>query len=262
LTQTLSTLLIILGYLLVARACLSLKKADWKYLLFAATNVAGIVLLFDWSAGRGKAIVFLIAYLLLVGFHFLMLQLFARRQGWWPWLAFISPILSLIAIRYMPFLWESVWRILHLNFDRSVAEFFIGISYMAFRLSHLALEVRNGLVKKPTLAEYFGFAFFLPTLVVGPINPYSVHQQSLTSPDGEVTPIGRSLLRIVVGATKFQFLANIFNQLSYGGLLLDGHPHAPVDLLIASVAYYLYIYCNFSGFCDMAIGGLVCWVFM
>ena len=125
---------------------------------------------------------------------------------------------------------------------------------MAFRLSHLALEVRNGLVKKPTLAEYFGFAFFLPTLVVGPINPYSVHQQSLTSPDREVTPIGRSLLRIVVGATKFQFLANIFNQLSYGGLLLDGHPHAPVDLLIASVAYYLYIYCNFSGFCDMAIG--------
>ena len=253
-SQTFSTPLIILGYLLVARACLSLKHDDWKYFLFAATNVAGIVLLFDWSAGRGKAIVFLIAYLLLVGFHFLMLQLFARRQGWWPWLAFISPIAALIAIRYMPFLWDSAWRILHINFDRPVAEFFIGISYMAFRLSHLALEVRNGLVKKPTLAEYFGFAFFLPTLVVGPINPYSVHHESITSPDREVTPIGRSLLRIVVGATKFQFLANILNQLSYGGLLLDGYPHAPVDLLIAGVAYYLYIYCNFSGFCDMAIG--------
>lgn len=251
---TLSPLLILLGYLLVARACLSLKNHNWKHILFAATNLAGIVLLFDWSAGRGKGILFFVAYVLLVSFHFLLLRLFGQRQGWLPWLAFISPIASLIVIRYMPFLWESVWRTLHLNIDRPVTGFFIGISYMAFRLSHLVLELRNRLVKRPTLAEYLGFAFFLPTLVVGPINPYSAHQHSIDAPDREVTPFGGSLFRIIVGAAKFQFLANILNQLSYTGLVLDGHPHPPIDLLISAVAYYLYIYCNFSGFCDMAIG--------
>ena len=46
----------------------------------------------------------------------------------------------------------------------------------------------------------------------------------------------------------------MLNQLSYGGLLLDGHPHAPLDLLIAGVAYYLYIYCNFSGILRHGIG--------
>jgi D-alanyl-lipoteichoic acid acyltransferase DltB (MBOAT superfamily) len=47
----------------------------------------------------------------------------------------------------------------------------------------------------------------------------------------------------------------LLNQLTYSGLLLDGHPHLWVDLPIAAVAYYLYLYCNFSGFCDIAIGG-------
>jgi D-alanyl-lipoteichoic acid acyltransferase DltB (MBOAT superfamily) len=90
--------------------------------------------------------------------------------------------------------------------------------------------------------------------MVGPINPYSVHYRSLTAPDRTVTPVGRSWLRILIGAAKYQFLGNIFNQLSYSGLLLDGHQHAPVDLAIAAVCYHLYLYCNFSGFCDMAIG--------
>lgn len=253
-TQTIRLLLIFLGYLLIARGCLSLKNYRLKVGLFALTNLAGIVLIFDWSAGRGKAIVFFVAYVFLVGFHHLMLRLFAEREGWLPWLAFLSPIAALIAIRYMPFLWNSVWNALGISLDRPLAVFFIGISYMAFRLSHLVLEVRNGVVKKPDLWEYLGFAFFIPTLVVGPINPYSTHQSSLSHPNREVTPIGRSLLRIIVGATKYQFLASIFSQLSYQGLLLDGHPHALIDLPIAAVAYYLFLYCNFSGFCDMAIG--------
>jgi D-alanyl-lipoteichoic acid acyltransferase DltB (MBOAT superfamily) len=36
--------------------------------------------------------------------------------------------------------------------------------------------------------------------------------------------------------------------------MLDGHPHHWIDLVIAAVAYYLFLYFNFSGFCDMAIG--------
>ncbi len=49
------------------------------------------------------------------------------------------------------------------------------------------------------------------------------------------------------------FLGGILNQFSYQGLLLDQQASA-VDLLVAVPAYYLYLYCNFSGYCDMAIG--------
>jgi D-alanyl-lipoteichoic acid acyltransferase DltB (MBOAT superfamily) len=61
-------------------------------------------------------------------------------------------------------------------------------------------------------------------------------------------------LRLLIGAVKYRFLAGLLDQMTYTGLLLDGHPHHWADLGVAAVAYYLYLYCNFSGFCDMAIG--------
>ncbi len=218
------------------------------------TNLVGIGVLFDWSGGKGRAIVFFGAYILLVSFLYLTMRLFAKRDHRLSSLALLSPIAALVAIRYLPFVWSALWRALQLNVDRPVAVYFVGISFMMFRLSHLALEVKSGIAPRPTLWRYLGFAFFIPTLTVGPINRYSTHNHSLEQPDREVTPIGRSFFRIVIGATKYQFLGNCFNQLSYTGLLLDGHPHTPFDLIVAAISYYLYIYCNFSGFCDMAIG--------
>lgn len=254
LASTALFLLKFLAYLLAARACLALKNYRWKTSLFALTNLVGIGVLFDWSAGRGKAIVFFAAYLIIVCFLYVMMRLFAKRANWLSWLALLSPIVPLIAVRYLPFLWDTLWRTLQLNLDRPVAAFFIGISFMAFRLSHLALEVKGKIVPRPSIWEYLGFAFFVPTMVVGPINQYSTHHHSMNQLDRTVTPLGLSLLRIIVGAAKFQFLASIFNQLSYSGLILDGHPHGLFDLAVAAVSYYLFLYCNFSGFCDMAIG--------
>ena len=59
---------------------------------------------------------------------------------------------------------------------------------------------------------------------------------------------------VIVGAVKYRFIGPLLNQLTYSGLLLDGHPHFWIDLPVSAIAYYLYLYCNFSGFCDIAIG--------
>jgi membrane protein involved in D-alanine export len=67
-------------------------------------------------------------------------------------------------------------------------------------------------------------------------------------------PMGRCALRILVGFVKFEFLGVLCNQLTYSALLMDDHPHHWIDLPVAILFFYLYLYCNFSGFCDMAIG--------
>ncbi len=67
-------------------------------------------------------------------------------------------------------------------------------------------------------------------------------------------PVGRAALRILVGAVKYEFLGTLCSQLTYSGLLLDDHPHQWMDLPVAMLFFYLYLYLNFSGFCDMAIG--------
>ena len=130
----------------------------------------------------------------------------------------------------------------------------IGMSYLAFRCSRLVLEeVQNGTVKKPGLWQYLNFAFFLPTMPVGPINTYANYRRGFEAMPWEV-PVGRALLRILVGWVKDQFLGALLKQLTYSGFLENGHLHHWVHLPVAMVFYYLYLYCNFSGFCDMAIG--------
>jgi D-alanyl-lipoteichoic acid acyltransferase DltB (MBOAT superfamily) len=242
------------AYLLAARASLSLRAPEWRRMCFAFANLGGIALFLDWSQGRRRGIFLMTAYVAMVSWHYLLLRNSMKPGRSWTWAAFASPLAALAIVRYLPALFEPLWRVLPGILDRPLDIFFIGISYVAFRLSYLALEVRNGAAPVPDYWQYLGFCFFLPTLVAGPINPYSVHQGSIEKPDSQATPLGLTLARIAAGFAKYQFLGNMFNQLSYRGLLLDGHPHGAADLVVAAISYHLYLYCNFSGFCDIAIG--------
>ncbi len=260
----------ILAYIGAVRFSLSRPKSKLRSALFAGFNIVFLVWLsllatvtFDefvnvpiLDLGRQavtRHMLLIGAYVLAVTAGFFLMRALAKREGWLPWIAFFYPISLLVAFRFImpsaePALEAWGWR------DWVVPAAIIGLSYMAFRLSYLVLEVRNGFAEMPSLSEYLGFAFFLPTMVIGPINPFSFHQRSLNTIDERPVQVGTSLLRILVGATKYLFLAHLANQLSYTGLFLDGKPHGLFDLGIAVVFYYLYLYLNFSGFCDMAIG--------
>ena len=177
-----------------------------------------------------------------------------RDHTIWPAAAFLLPIAFLAYIKYASDLLNPFTAVLAPIGLSKFAGFFIGVSYLSFRLVHLVQEVRNEVVEMPTVWEYLSFAFFVPTLTVGPISPYSKFIRSLRTPDRQDTPLGRSLLRILVGFTKYIFLGSLVAQFTYAGLLEDGHPHAVIDLAIAIPAYAVYLYCNFSGYCDMVIG--------
>ena len=178
-----------------------------------------------------------------------------RRDGViWPATAFLLPIFFLAYIKYASDSLNPFSAVLAPIGLSRFAGFFIGVSYLSFRLVRLVQEVREDEVEMPSIWEYLSFAFFVPTLSVGPISPYSKFIGSLRAPDRQKTPVGRSLLRIVVGFTKYIFLGSLIAQFTYAGLLRDGHPHAIIDLFIAIPAYAVYLYCNFSGFCDMVIG--------
>jgi D-alanyl-lipoteichoic acid acyltransferase DltB (MBOAT superfamily) len=178
-----------------------------------------------------------------------------RREGTvWPAVAFFLPLVVLAYVKYMSDSFNPFAALLIPVGLTHFGIFFIGISYLSFRLVHLVQEVRNEVVEMPTFWEYMAFAFFIPTLSIGPISPYSRFIASVHEPDRKRTPLGRSVLRIIVGFTKYMFLGTLVNQFTYAGLLRDGHPHAMIDLLIAIPAYAVYLYCNFSGFCDMVIG--------
>jgi D-alanyl-lipoteichoic acid acyltransferase DltB (MBOAT superfamily) len=200
------------------------------------------------------ALIAFVGYVSLVLASYALLRSSKKRGGLWVVLALWAPILILVAIKYLP-----IYQMLHLSKPvvRLVANpalTFIGLSYLSFRLSYLVQEVHNGVVEMPSLWDYLSFAYFVPTLTVGPISPFRLFIESLKNLDRTRTPIGRSIQRSIVGLTKYIFIAPLVSQLCYRGLLLDGHPHIKLDLAVAIFVYPIYLYCNFSGLCDLVIG--------
>lgn len=248
---TLQLLVGLLLYVIFGRFTVRMLSGFLRELVFAGLNLAGCFL-FLFYGGHDHAVLCFIIYLVLVAGLYFALLLFGQRRGSWPWIAFFTPIAALIVIRYVP--GEAYVAVGHwLGHPWNGAPKLIGISYLAFRCSRLVLEIRNGMAKKPGFLEYLNFALFLPTMSVGPINTYANYRRGFETPGYDV-PAGRAALRVLVGAVKYQFLGNLCNQLTYSSLLLDGHPHHWVDLPVAMLFYYLFLYLNFSGFCDMAIG--------
>jgi membrane protein involved in D-alanine export len=240
-------------YLIAGRGALALPRGAARDWAFATVNVATVAVL--CYATLAPYTWFLGVYLGLVVVQWALTRALAHRPGAVPWIAFGFPIAVLLAVKYVGFAWAPLWSALGTpEAGRRMALYFVGISYMAFRLSYLVLEVRNGIVPAPGLGRYLGFAFFFPTMQVGPINRYSNHHRSLEGPDPAVTPPGRCALRVVVGLTKYLFFGVLADQLTYAGLFGDLRPRAPLDMPIAATAYYVYMYFNFSGFCDVAIG--------
>jgi D-alanyl-lipoteichoic acid acyltransferase DltB (MBOAT superfamily) len=239
---------LLLAFILVGRIIVRQLDGAWRHSAFAVLNVAGLY----WFFFPGHNFRFMI-YAGLIVLQFLMLRLCAEKSGWLPWLAFFTPIAALVMIRYAPGLYNSGAGRLWGGHPFQKAFDLVGLSYLAFRCSRLVLEVRNGLVKKPGFCEYVSFCFFLPTMPVGPINSYANFHRAFGETPLDI-PAGRSVMRILVGFLKFEFLGTLCNQLTYSGLFQDDHPHTWVHLAAAVLFYYLYLYCNFSGFCDMAIG--------
>lgn len=236
-------------YIAACRLVMRQLKGTSREILFAAFNLAGVYgFLFYGRQSHYKAMFAI--YFLLICFQYAMLRAFSEKKGWLPWLAFFTPIAALIFVRYspgagLPLIHGLGWTANGLGL--------VGISYLAFRTSRLVLEVRNGLVKQPRFCEYLNFCFFLPTMPVGPINSYANYRRGFEETPWDV-PMGRAALRLLVGLVKYQFLGGLCSQLGYSALLLDDHPHPWMDLPVAMLFYYLFLYCNFSGFCDMAIG--------
>ena len=244
-------------YVAFALAVLGLRKVpvsaikDW---LFAAINL-GAVFMVHFAGRDPRAILVFWVYLAaVVGMYPAMRILAARSASFW--VAFALPILLMAGVRYMPIGWlaqelRGLQEVLRRNPDFSLAPYFLGVSYLAVRCSRMLIDVRNG-ATWPTFVQFLGFAFFFPVMSVGPIHRWTEHRDAL---ENKTTfPVLPCLQRIGIGLAKAVFLAGWVGQLAYSQMFFDGHLHSLVDLGIAAVAYYLYLYLNFSGYCDVAIG--------
>ena len=175
----------------------------------------------------------IIVYLVFVVFFFWLLKKNVNRYSWFN--------------IYAPFTFIFLYK------TQSVLVL-VGISYVGFRMAHLAMQVRNRVVSTPDFFQYLSYIFFLPLLFVGPISSYSTFIHYLEEKNHYNADLRPSLMRILCGALKVFVYSNIVNQLTFSIFWNTFGPHSLLDFILSSIAYYLYLYLNFSGACDMIIG--------
>lgn len=128
----------------------------------------------------------------------------------------------------------------------------LGLSYYSFRQIHYIFEKRKGTIQSDSLYTFLCYMFFVPTLLVGPINRYPEFVRDIRRRrlDGKQFALG--LERILTGYFKIVVLAGVFcSRLEDWSLTVD----LP---FISTYLHYLFkwfdLYLTFSGYADVAIG--------
>lgn len=132
----------------------------------------------------------------------------------------------------------------------------LGISYFAIRIVDLLLSAHSGAVASISLRDYLAFLFMPFTLPAGPILTY---RDFLTCriQTYSIVDIAAGAARMAVGVTK-KYVADalILPQIYHVmfSFLEGGKGDTPLYVAAMLLANTLYVYLDFSAYCDLAIG--------
>ncbi|MBN1429203.1 MAG: hypothetical protein JXB07_12580 [Anaerolineae bacterium] len=131
----------------------------------------------------------------------------------------------------------------------------VGFSYFSFRLLHVLLDSFNGQFTNASPLEILVYALFFPALLIGPIDRLP---RFLKDMRGEVQTfqwlyVVEGMTRILIGGVKKFFLADLLLSKLALGLTLSAHTQTGFAW-VQLYAYALYIFFDFAGYTDIAIG--------
>lgn len=130
----------------------------------------------------------------------------------------------------------------------------LGISFVAFALIHYLVSVYRGDAEPGGLVETAAYLSFFPTVTMGPIKRYPEFLRALRTGGDPTGPddVAYAAARVIAGLAKKVVLADTLFVLT-----APLHAHgtgSAARILLAVYAYAFYIYFDFSGYSDMAIG--------
>ncbi len=182
-----------------------------------------------------------------------------ENKGQARWLIALSVIidLSLLAyFKYTNFFLGSISEIIGNNFQPLDIFLPVGISFFTFQSLSYTIDIyRREIRPLPSLLDYAFFVSFFPQLVAGPIVKARDFVPQIRKPL-QITRrmFGMGVYLIIIGLFKkavisdyisINFVERVFDQPDmFSGL----------EVLLGIYGYALQIYCDFSGYSDMAIG--------
>lgn len=129
----------------------------------------------------------------------------------------------------------------------------IGISFYTFQMLSYTIDVYRGQVRaQRNLLNLATYIAMFPQLIAGPIVRYSDIEESLTKRTHTVERTALGIRRFALGLGKKVILANSLAELC--NVLVEPQAVSVLSYWAYALAAALFIYFDFSGYSDMAIG--------
>ena len=173
-------------------------------------------------------------------------------------------VMSLGVFKYLGFLTENLNLIPSLHIPVVDISLPIGISFYTFQILSYVIDLYRGNVAvQRNPFRLLLYVSLFPQLIAGPIVRYQTVESELTQRRASLDDIQEGTFRFIRGLAKKILIADNVARLSgsiykvYGSSLTDvltPDCAGTSALWLASLAYTLQIYFDFSGYSDMAIG--------
>jgi len=131
----------------------------------------------------------------------------------------------------------------------------VGISFYTFQAISYVVDVKRRHIEPASFLDFAVYLSFFPHLVAGPIVRAREFIPQLARPrDPRSVAVGSGLSLIALGVIKKVVISDFLaTKIVDPVFALPQAYHAP-DVLLAAYGYTAQIYCDFSGYTDMAIG--------
>ena len=229
-----------------------------KHTYFRTVYVGLFSLFFYYKAGGEYFILLVLSSALN---YFLADQIYKREKQQRIKLCFL--VISIIAnlgflgyFKYTNFLIDSFNHLFsgRLQFQDIILP--IGISFYTFQTMSYTIDVyRNEIAPAKSFLDFTFFVCFFPQLVAGPIVrakdfiPQIYQKITLTKKETSFA------LFLIIGGLLKKAVISVYISINFVDRIFDApNSYTPFENLMAVYGYSLQIYCDFSGYSDMAIG--------
>ena len=157
--------------------------------------------------------------------------------------------------KYLGFFVENLNVILPVDLPVPKIKLPIGISFYTFQILSYIIDCYWGKVK--VQKSYFRFLLYVslfPQLIAGPIVRYSVVEKEIDGRKTTITDLSEGACRFMIGLGKKVILANNLSAITENFFAKDISGLPVLTTWYAAAVYALYVYYDFSGYSDMAIG--------
>jgi alginate O-acetyltransferase complex protein AlgI len=131
----------------------------------------------------------------------------------------------------------------------------VAVSFYTFQAISYVVDVKRRLVRPASWLDFSVYLSFFPHLIAGPIVRAREFLPQLAKPrDPDHVAVSSGLWLIALGLVKKVVIADYLARTVVEPVFAVPQAYAGPDLLLGAYSYAAQIYCDFSGYTDIAIG--------